>query len=113
MRLIGILFLKIWSFEYLDFSRFFPDFLFHFLLNYSINLYHKKVGLFAQDHGADVARRADMAHKADVARATRADATRHTRPCGKAVRAHARRRWRGHVAVATQVHADAQGGATW
>ena len=35
-----------------------------------------------------------MASRADVACGTRTDATWHARPCGRAVRAHARCRWR-------------------
>ena len=49
-----------------------------------------------------------MAREADVARGTRADATRHARPRGRAARAYARPRWRGHVAGATRVHADSR-----
>ena len=49
-----------------------------------------------------------MAREADVVRGTRADATRHARPCGRAARAHAGPRWRGHVAGATRVHTDAR-----
>ena len=49
-----------------------------------------------------------MAREADVARGTRADATRHARPYGRAARAHARLKWRGHVAWATRVHTDAR-----
>ena len=67
----------------------------------------KKWCLFPQDRGADVA------HRADVARKTHADATQHARPRGRAARAHVRHRWRtgrGHVARATQVHADAREG---
>ena len=41
-----------------------------------------------------------MAREADVAHGTRMDATRHERPRGRAARAQARRRWRGHVAWA-------------
>ena len=50
---------------------------------------------------------------ADVARGTRADATRHARPRGRVVRARVRRRWRtgrGHVAGGHMVHADAREG---
>ena len=36
-----------------------------------------------------MARGADVAHGADVACGIRAGATRHARPCGRAVRAHA------------------------
>ena len=46
----------------------------------------------------------------DVARGTHADATRHARPRGRAVRARVRRRWRigrKHVAGGHTVHADA------
>ena len=35
-----------------------------------------------------------MVHGADMARRTHADATRHARPCGRAARAHAARKWR-------------------
>ena len=56
-----------------------------------------------------------MARGADVARGTRADATHHARPRGRAARAHAARRWRagahrwhGRVAWATRVHADSR-----
>ena len=43
-----------------------------------------------------------------MARRTSTDVTRHTRPCGRAMRAYAARRWRGHVARATRVHTDAR-----
>ena len=49
------------------------------------------------------------AHKTDMACGTRADATRHAGPRGRAARAHVRHRWRtgrGHVAWATRVHAN-------
>ena len=50
---------------------------------------------------------------ADVARGTRADATRHARTRGRAVRARVRCKWRtghGHVAGGHTVHADAWDG---
>ena len=57
---------------------------------------------------------ADVARRADVARGTRADATWHARPRGRATRAHAGSlggsSGRGCVAGATRVHADARGG---
>ena len=49
-----------------------------------------------------------MAHGADMPRGTRADVTQHARPCGRAARAHAARRWRGHVAGAMRVQANAR-----
>ena len=36
---------------------------------------------------------ADVARRADMARGTRADVTRHARPRGRAARAHATLRW--------------------
>ena len=69
---------------------------------------HKKWGIFPHDCGADMTHRA---RKANVARGTRADATRHAGPHGRAARAHVRHRWRTgrrHVAWATRVHADAR-----
>ena len=63
---------------------------------------------------------ADVAREADVAHRTRTDATRHTRPHGRACEAHAACRWhgwRGHIA---RGHAGPRGskwrpvrGATW
>ena len=50
---------------------------------------------------------------ADVARGTRVDAIRYSRPRGRAVRARVRRKWRtghGHVAEFHTVHADAREG---
>ena len=43
-----------------------------------------------------------------MVRGTRVDATRHARPRGRAARTHIARRWRGRVAGATRVHADAR-----
>ena len=43
-----------------------------------------------------------MAHGADMARGTRADATRHARPFGRTARAHAAPRWRVTSADAWQ-----------
>ena len=58
-----------------------------------------------------------MANRADVARGTRADATRHAWPRGRAVRGPRRElsglSWHKHMARATRVHADTRGGATW
>ena len=42
--------------------------------------------------------RADVAHEADVARGTSADATRHRGHVAGPRMTHARRMWRGHVA---------------
>ena len=58
----------------------------------------QKRGLFPQDRGAD------------VVRGTHADATRHARPRGRATRRSGGARWRGHIARATLVHADAREG---
>ena len=49
-----------------------------------------------------------MARRADVAHGTHADATRYARPRGRAARVHAAPRWRGRVAGAVGVHADAR-----
>ena len=53
---------------------------------------------------------------ANVARGTRMDVTWHTRPRGRAARAHAALGWRGGGADAWQGHASPRGrlsGATW
>ena len=48
-----------------------------------------------------------MARGADVVHGTRADATRHARPRGKAEQAHATRRWRASGAQVRTGGADA------
>ena len=63
----------------------------------------QKRGLFPQDRGADVARRADMA------RGTHVDATRHARPRGRAAQAHAALRWRKVARTSGRGHASPHG----
>ena len=52
---------------------------------------------------------ADVAHTADMACGTLADATWHARPHGRAARAHAAPRWRRDGADAWQGHASPRG----
>ena len=57
-----------------------------------------------------------MARRADVARGTRVDATRHAGPCGRASRAHVARRWCTSGADMWQGHTSplgCPGGTTW
>ena len=73
-----------------------------------------KRGLFPQDRGGDMARRADMVHGACM------NATWHVRPRGRLVRAHVALKWRECDANTWQGHAGPRrrpegggGGATW
>ena len=57
-----------------------------------------------------------MAQEADMAQGTRADATRHARPHGRATRAHADLRWRNVQRTRGMGYASPRGrpgGATW
>ena len=76
----------------------------------------KRGFLFHRPREADVARVADVARKADVAYETRADATLHARPRGRAARAHVRHRWctgRKQVAGGHAGPRERPSGAMW
>ena len=87
----------------LDFYGFFLDFYLIFIeLFFKLNL--KKVGLFT------------VGPRADVARGTRENATRHARPHGRAKQAHAELRWHDVARTCAMGHASPRGrhgGATW
>ena len=106
MSLQGVIFLRIWSFE---FFRFFTNF--NLICNDFISYFKlQKRGLFSTGPAEDTWR-AELrwcAGPARMRRGTQGHVAELRKPTRRASDAHVAHRWRGRVAGATQVHADAR-----